>query len=81
MLEGPTEFYEGTTYVDGLPVRSAHSWDGWHALELTNEGFRSRFLEKRFRESQARAAYDPLNADPFDLSMAQTEIDGPASTD
>ena len=71
ILEGTAEVYQGTTYVDGLPVRSANSWDGWHALELTDEGFRSRFLEKRFKESQARAAVDPLNHDPFDLSMAK----------
>ena len=71
ILEGTAEVYQGTTYVDGLPVRSANSWDGWHALELTDEGFRSRLLEKRFKESQARAAVDPLNHDPFDLSMAK----------
>ncbi|MEZ6136684.1 MAG: hypothetical protein R3C53_17445 [Pirellulaceae bacterium] len=70
------EYYEGEYYepgatIDGLPVRSSNSWRGWHALELTDEGFRSPFLERRYRESQARAAHDPLNLDPFDLSMAK----------
>jgi hypothetical protein len=66
-------------YVDGLPVRSANSWAGWHMLELTDEGFRSPFLERRYRDSRARAASDPLNYDPFDLSMAKRPNAAPPS--
>lgn len=52
----------------GIP-RSGSAWDGWHAMELTDEGFRVPFLERRYQQAQARRMVDPRNHDPFSLSM------------
>ncbi len=72
--------YAGEGYVDegyepgrayggsGIP-RSGSAWDGWHAMELTDDGFRVPFLERRYQQAQAHRMVDPRNHDPFSLSM------------
>lgn len=74
--------YVGEGYVDegygyepgiayggsGIP-RSGSAWDGWHAMELTDDGFRVPFLERRYQQAQAQRMVDPRNHDPFSLSM------------
>jgi hypothetical protein len=52
----------------GIP-RTGSGWDGWHAMELTDEGFRIPFLERRYQQAQANRMIDPRNHDPFSLSM------------
>jgi hypothetical protein len=57
--------------VHGPPLESHGGWGGWHAMELTDDGFRIPFLERRFQQAQANRLSDPLNHDPFSLSMAR----------
>lgn len=80
---GPTE-YGPTEYIDepGYALESVGRggmWDGWHAVELTDEGFRIPFLERRFQQAHARRGIDPRNHDPFSLSMIRDVPLEPAS--
>ncbi len=71
------QYYEDGSYLEGGEVVYESSnvttkgggWDGWHAMDLTDEGFRIPFLERRYQQAQARRLVDPLNHDPFSLSM------------
>ncbi len=85
---GPVEYgsteYGPTEYIDepGYTLESAGRggmWDGWHAVELTDEGFRIPFLERRFQQAHARRGIDPRNHDPFSLSMIRDVPIEPAS--
>lgn len=44
-------------------------WEGWHAIELTDNGFEFPFLDRLLGRGTPRPQYDPLDADPYDLSM------------
>jgi len=59
----------GIVYGSSVIPRSGSAWDGWHAMELTDEGFRVPFLERRYQQAQAQRMVDPRNHDPFSLSM------------
>lgn len=71
--------YAGEVIMDGyvqpmpsgevvIAGQSSDRWRDWHAVEMTDSGMRFPLLERIFNRNHV-VANDPLNYDPYDLSM------------
>lgn len=55
----------------------SNPWNGWHAWELTDDGLRFTLFDRLRGGSRTR---DPLQSDPFDISMATKHVQKPSPT-
>lgn len=76
-LDGEVIYEEGPYPGEVLVDRPKHHFDGWHAIDLDDDGMRLTWLERLYTRARQRGP-DPLAADPFSLAMHRGAVQ-PAS--